>query len=490
MSNELIRRLVILGALSIIGIATTQTYWILKAYNLEDDDFHQTVTISLRKVAESIANFNNSELPKHNLIQRRSSNYYAVNVNDRIDAAILEDYLIREFEYQSINTDFEYAIYDCFNQDLVYGNYCQLSDATKEFKRSEDLPEFTDLIYYFVVKFPSRQSYLLSNIGQNIFLSCLTLLALSFFIYSTWVILRQKRLSELQKDFINNMTHEFKTPISSIKIAADVLFNHDVIKKNERLNRYAQIVVDQNQRLNSQVEKVLNLAKLEEDEFKLDKKKVDLERSLRQIVESEYIKHGKEHNIKFNQKYPKEQILINADPLHFTNIITNILDNAVKYSDVQKMINIEVKNGDKFISIIISDNGIGIGISPGDIYLPGPPGPGPGALLKVVNSNLNAGNTPINGNFTRDNLNYTTTNRNFNGDNRNGRITTSNSRSGDNNTKSSGSRSSTSGAPTSGGGGTTPLGQTLSQTFSHPRSTRKLSREEARKRSQAAHELT
>ena len=129
MTNELIRRLVILGAISILGIGVTQSYWIVKAYNLQDHEFHQTVTIALRKVAESIAGLNNSELPKQNLIQRRSSNYYAVNINDRINAAVLEDNLIREFEQGSINTDFEYAVYDCFSQELVYGNYCHLTDG-------------------------------------------------------------------------------------------------------------------------------------------------------------------------------------------------------------------------------------------------------------------------------------------------------------------------------------------------------------------------
>lgn len=360
MSNELIRRLVILGALSIIGIAATQAYWIIKAYNLEDQEFHQTVTISLRKVAESIAEFNNSELPKTELIQRRSSNYYAVNINDRIDAAILEDYLIREFEQRSINTDFEYAVYDCYSQDLVYGNYCQLTDGTRQFERSEDLPKFTDLIYYFVVIFPSRQGYLLSNIRQNIFLSFLTLLALSFFIYSTWVILKQKRLSELQKDFINNMTHEFKTPISSIKIAADVLNNSHLVRNDARLSQYAQIIKDQNKRLNNQVEKVLNLAKLEGDDFKLQKETIDLKLVLGQIIDDELIKYQKDHDVHITKDFPKERLKVLADKLHFTNIMTNILDNAVKYSGKEKIINVSIKKSGTNAHLEIADNGPGI----------------------------------------------------------------------------------------------------------------------------------
>ena len=360
MSNELIRRLVILGALSIIGIAATQAYWIIKAYNLEDVEFHQTVTISLRNVAESIADFNNSELPKTDLIQRRSSNYYAVNINDRIDAAILEDYLIREFEQHSINTDFEYAVYDCYSQDLVYGNYCQLTDGTRQFERSEDLPKFTDLIYYFVVKFPSREGYLLSNIRQNILLSFLTLLALSFFIYSTWVILKQKRLSELQKDFINNMTHEFKTPISSIKIAADVLSNSPALRKDARLSQYAHIISDQNARLNNQVEKVLNLAKLEGDDFKLQKEVFDLKQVLDQIINNEVIKYQKEHDVEITKVFPSGEVRVAADKLHFTNIMTNVLDNAVKYSGGEKKIKVSLKKNNDLVDLEICDNGPGI----------------------------------------------------------------------------------------------------------------------------------
>ena len=360
MTNELIRRLVILGALSIIGIGITQSYWIVKAYNLEDLEFHQTVTISLRKVAESLARLNNSELPKQNLIQRRSSNYYAVNINDGINAAVLEDNLIREFDQRSINTDFEYAVYDCFSQELVYGNYCQLTDGNRKFEKSDELPKFTDLNYYFVVKFPSRQSYLLSNIRQNLFLSFLTFLALSFFIYSTWVILRQKRLSELQKDFINNMTHEFKTPISSIKVAADVLSKNELIKKNPRLLQYAKIISDQNKRLNSQVEKVLHLAKLEGADFKLQKTTFSLEDTLRQIIKDESVKHQNIPNLIISEVYSGQEIMISADLLHFTNIISNILDNAIKYSGSVKKINFEITSLHGKVNINISDNGNGM----------------------------------------------------------------------------------------------------------------------------------
>ena len=360
MSNEMIRRLVILGAISILGIVSTQAYWIVKAYNHTDSEFHQSVSIALGDVAESIAKSNNSELPKQNIVEQRSSNYYTVNINDKINLAVLEDNLLSEFERRSISTSFEYAVYDCLSQELVYGNYCQLSEDASQFKRSENLPTFKELDYYFVVNFPSRERYILSNIQQNIFLSFLSFLALGFFVYSTWVILQQKRLSELQKDFINNMTHEFKTPISSIKVAAEVLRKNTQVQKDDRLSNYAQIIIDQNARLNNQVEKVLNLAKLEGSELKLQKTEIDLEETLNKVIDYEIIKHEGLEGFKIKKHFTGEEINILADPLHFNNIITNILDNAVKYSGTPKRIAVAVNKGDNEIIIKISDNGQGI----------------------------------------------------------------------------------------------------------------------------------
>ena len=360
MTNEMIRRLVILGAISILGIVGTQTYWIIKAYNLKDSEFHQSISIGLNNVAAKIADWNKSELPKQNITQRRSTNYYTVNINDQIPSAVLEDALIREFEKISLNTDFEYAVYDCVSQELVYGNYCQLTDGDRKFERSNDFQEAEDLEYYFAVKFPSRESYLLSSISQNVVLSLMSLLALGFFIYSTWVILQQKRLSELQKDFINNMTHEFKTPISSIKIASDVLKKNELIRADERLSNYAQIISDQNMRLNNQVEKVLNLAKLEGSDFKLQKTEMLLEEALNKILDQEELKRQDLENYELKRHFETKDTSISADPLHFNNIITNMLDNAAKYSGDLKRIAIEVKREKGQAIIDISDNGHGI----------------------------------------------------------------------------------------------------------------------------------
>jgi two-component system phosphate regulon sensor histidine kinase PhoR len=272
MPNALIRRLVILGGLSIILIIFVQSYWLLKTWDIKDKEFDQSVNIVLRNVAERMSKFNKTILPKSEVVQRRSSNYYAVNINSGIDAGLLEQYLLQEMAKQSLIIDFEYAVFDCTTDELVYGNYCSVENTEdSKLKKNKNLPKFQNLTYYFVVRFPQRENFLLANKNMALTLTLLSVLAIAFFLYSMWIILEQKRLSELQKDFINNMTHEFKTPISSIKIASDFLANDKTLQSDARLSKYAQIIREQNQRLNNQVEKVLNIARLEKDSIELKK---------------------------------------------------------------------------------------------------------------------------------------------------------------------------------------------------------------------------
>lgn len=358
MPNNLIRRLIILGGLSIIGIIFVQSYWLLKTWDIKDKEFDQTVNIVLRNVAERMSKYNKTILPKSGLIQRRSSNYYAVNINSEIDAGVLEQYLLQEMTKQSLSIEFEYAVYDCSTDELVYGNYCSTEHLeTKDIIKNKKLPKFKNLIYYFVVRFPKRESFLLANRNMTLTLMGLSILAIGFFLYSIWVILEQKRLSELQKDFINNMTHEFKTPISSIKIASDFLANDAQIKSDARLNKYTQIIREQNLRLNDQVEKVLNVARLEKDSIELKKEIFEINNTLEDVINNESLKL-KQGKISF--KPSEGKVYINADKLHFVNVVTNMIDNAVKYSKGDPIVELAINDGGREVYMSIKDHGIGI----------------------------------------------------------------------------------------------------------------------------------
>ncbi len=354
-----IRIILILGTCAIVGLLVFQGFWLIRSWDLKEEEFHHNVSKVLYTVAENIAIHNKTELPKSRLIKRRSSNYYSVNINSAIDANVLEDFLVREFTQASMTTDFEYAVYDCANDEYLYSNYCNLSERTDQESMSGNHPKFDDLIYYFVVKFPSRSSFLINDLRTPILFSILSILSMISFMYALWVILRQQQTTDLQKDFINNMTHEFKTPISSIKLASDYLMKDDKIKSDQRLSKYADIIKQQNVRLNEQVEKVLNIARLEKDQFKLNLDQVYLQPFIEKITEQEKLKI-EENEGKISLELQDAPLYIKADKLHLTNVISNIIDNAFKYCIQNPLITISLEQKSKNIQLQIRDNGIGI----------------------------------------------------------------------------------------------------------------------------------
>ena len=350
---------IILGLLSIIGIIGFQSYWVINTWNINEAEFDQKVNVSLLNVAQSLAELNNSELPTRDIIKRRTTNYYVVNIEDEIDANHLEYYLQKEFEAKALNIDFEYAVYDCVTNNMVYGNYCSYSPDEKKGPESTDLPKYSEFTYYFGVKFPTRSGYLFGKTQLSLFFSVTLLFTIIFFAYSMFVILRQQQLSEIQKDFINNMTHEFKTPISTINISADVFMKDPYIQQNQRLSQYANIIKDQNKRLNNQVEKVLQLAKIERGTFQLNLEEIALRELLERILESTHLKVEKLGGSVLLDLNGAD-VTVLADRLHFSNILHNLLDNAIKYCKEAPMIAVSTIRAGHFIQIRIQDQGIGI----------------------------------------------------------------------------------------------------------------------------------
>lgn len=362
MYNQSIRNVLILGTIAVVGIIFIQSYWVIATWDVKSSQFDRTARSTLLRVANQVANYNDSELPIQGIIQRKSSNYYVVNINDVIVPAVLESFLIQEFERSALNTDFEYSVYDCQSQNLVYGNYCKISDDSKEYtiSKQESLPDINDLTYYFVVMFPERAGYLLFDMWTSILFSFIALLAVSFFVYTIWIMLKQRRLSEMQRDFINNMTHEFKTPIASIKIASDVLSTNEQIADDNRLSQYVNIIRDQNTRLNKQVERVLNIAKLEKENYQLKKEYFNLSDLIEDIANNENVRLTQSSGGKISTYIAGESTPIYADRVHITNCIYSLIDNAIKYCKKIPEILISINQNDKSIELEIKDNGIGI----------------------------------------------------------------------------------------------------------------------------------
>jgi len=358
MRQKQIRFVVLLGAFAIIGIISIQVYFLQNAWNIKEKQFVQSVMIGLRNVAEKMSKYNETALPHANPIRQLSSNYFVVDINSVIDANILEFYLKSEFDKLNLQTDFEYAIYNCQTEKMEYGNYIAKSGNTKPNVLTVNLPKYDQYIYYFGVNFPLLRNTITGDMVIWFFFMGLLLVAIIFFVYAIFVILQQKRLSEMQKDFINNMTHEFKTPISSINISADVIMDPNIINDPGRLYTYGSVIKQENNRLNLQVDKVLQIARIESQSFHLKKELVGLNSLILKVAEN--CKANSNRQLVLNTKLADSVEDIEADVLHLTNILHNLLDNASKYSGKEPVITIETENTGKSVLIRISDNGPGI----------------------------------------------------------------------------------------------------------------------------------
>jgi len=365
MTNTIIRRVIVLGAISMLSLLAVQTYWVLRTWDLQEQEFNRKVTQALMDAANELAQATPFDLPSQDLIDRLSSNYYVVNVDNPFDPNTLEFFLKKSFENQGLHEDFQYGVFDCSSKQMVTGKTIKYNKAKPfaitQLNQDEVLPPHTktEFNYYYGVRFPDKNANILSNMWIVIFFTALMLITLAFFIYSMIVILRQKQLSELQRDFINNMTHEFKTPISTINISTDVFLNNEKIKEDARLNRYSNIIKEQVLRLNTQVEKVLQLAKIERDKIELSLEEVDLTELIRDVSPSIEMK-VQEAKGSLHLDLDATNALVMADKLHLTNIIHNLVDNGVKYSKGAPEIRIGLKNEGRELVFSVQDNGLGI----------------------------------------------------------------------------------------------------------------------------------
>ncbi|MFY7757125.1 MAG: sensor histidine kinase [Flavobacterium stagni] len=338
-----------------LGILVAQLLWTNQAFNLEEKKFTQKTHIALLEVVKKLYEGKGSELPSNNPVEKVANDYYIVNVENDFQPDILEFYLKSEFAKMNITTDFEYAMYNCQSDEMVYGNYVSFTDR-KPTSHTVYFPKHKNLVYYFAVRFPNETTYLLSSLRFWFILSFALMIVLFVYVYSIYTIIQQKKYSELQRDFINNMTHEFKTPLSSILLASSYLNKQDAIRDNKKLHDYTEIIINQSKKLNHHIEKVLNIAKSDESPLALQPEKLQLLPLLEEAADSIRLKNDQlVVSINANRDYT-----IEADRFHFSNIIYNLIDNSVKYCDITPNIQITVNEDRNGLRLDFSDNGIGV----------------------------------------------------------------------------------------------------------------------------------
>jgi two-component system phosphate regulon sensor histidine kinase PhoR len=367
MKSRTIRLVVLFGSIVVVGLLAIQIYWVKNAIDLKERHFNNNVQMALMKVVNQITLYGGDTTQIVEPIKQLPDNMYVVTVNEKISPAVLEALLKRQFEMYHLDMDFEYGIYDCNTNNVLYGNYVNFDEFKAAFKQTTSgkkpvsnlFPKINKDEYYFLVRFPTKETYMFQQMGFWLFSTIVLVLVILFFTYAIFIILKQRRLSEIQTDFINNMTHEFKTPLSTISISTDVLLQPNIVNNPERLMSYVTIIQDEANRLKNQVERVLQMAKLEKSKLKLNKEPYDIHLLIKQAIENLKLtiyNNGGKVVLELNAK----DSIVNIDKLHIQNIIYNLLDNAIKYSAENLAITITTNNTKLGIEIAIADNGIGI----------------------------------------------------------------------------------------------------------------------------------
>ncbi|MBL4708413.1 MAG: HAMP domain-containing histidine kinase [Flavobacteriales bacterium] len=360
MNRKTIRLIIFLAVFTVIGVFSFQWFWVKKAFNLQERQFNERVHVALSNVVSEVQHLNHDSSAIYEPVKQISSNYLLASTNDTLHPYVLQNLLINEFKSRNLDTDFEYVLYDCFNDSIVFGDFVEIKTEAKDlvYEISEK-DKWNQASHYFGVYFPSKELRLVDQMGIWVVSTIFLLLVVVFFSYTIWVILKQRKLSEIRTDFINNMTHELKTPISTISLSIEVLSNPNITKDPERLNNYANIIREETERLKNQVDKVLQMATLDKNKIDLNLKKVDIHKVIQKTIDGfELIlnsNQGKiEHSLKANNS------IVMGDEMHLTNIFFNLIDNAIKYSNKEPRIEISTTDHKYGFHIRIRDNGIGM----------------------------------------------------------------------------------------------------------------------------------
>ena len=339
-----------------------------KEDSLNLKEFQDHVHRSLMNVLSTIQKRDGDQTDMYGAVRQLSNNHYTVDFNEELQPFYLETLLKKEFYIQNIHRDFYYGIYDCFTDSIVLSNRVRYKKdsiyVTDAVSTDEITPEKLNLTkdgHYFTVYFPNLE---LGEIEpQNdyspwIYLTLMLVVIATFFAFSITVIMRQYRLAEVKTDFINNMTHELKTPISTISLSAEMMMRLPEITA-EQVQKYASIIYKENKRLEHQVERVLNVAKLDKDQVVLNKDQFDVNELLDEVKENFELHHFEKGGV-IHIELNADNHIIQADAVHLTNVIYNLLENAVKYCESVPNITIQTRNDKQGIWIEIEDNGIGI----------------------------------------------------------------------------------------------------------------------------------
>ncbi|HEY1031470.1 MAG TPA: HAMP domain-containing sensor histidine kinase [Flavipsychrobacter sp.] len=355
--------IVFLIALSVLGIIFIQMSWIRDAIKLRQNQRTEDITTALAQARESLwktflvksgqIGFFMDEESRMYYLKDYSTNFISnQEVNDIINTS-LKKYNIKD--------KYEYCIVNIYQEPIMFSKPFkpEFFDNSVKISLTPDQERFRtpETLYLYIV---DDKSFILKKMGWMIGASILfTVIIISAFALTVRTMFNQKKLSEIKSDFINNMTHELKTPLATISLAIDALTNEKVIHNSEQVRYYSGMIKDENKRMNKQVEKILQAARIERQDIKLNLQKLNAHDIIQKVADNLSLQiQEKNGTLSLALNAPRH--VIEADEVHFSNIIFNLLDNAIKYSKDSLHIDVSTDVVNGMLAIKVKDNGIGM----------------------------------------------------------------------------------------------------------------------------------
>lgn len=280
---------------------------------------------------------------------------------ERIDFRLLDTNLRTELEAAGIHLTYHFSVFDSNGEEVF--RCADYSDEGSDYSYTQTLfrNDPSQKMGVLRVHFPDMDSYILGVARMMIPALVFTIVLFLTFSFTVWLIVRQKRDTEMKNDFINNMTHEFKTPISSISLAAQMLGDNSIKKTEPMVENLSRVIVNETKRLRYQVEKVLQMSLYERNNISFNEKEIDANVVIDDVVKTFQLKVQQSGGV-LTAQLDAEDAAIYVDEMHFTNVIFNLMDNAVKYrrEEVPLQLRVSTANHNNQLVVTVEDNGIGI----------------------------------------------------------------------------------------------------------------------------------
>lgn len=354
MHKRTIKIIIFLGTLALLLLVGVQFFWAKNIVQLQEKQFNHKVKIALSNAGYKLRLIQHQSISTIHPVKQVNENQFIVEIQDIINPVAIDSILQQEFEELELDLPYKIAIYDCFTDSVVYasgGSKLQATVPAEEYGVNWNIDA-----YNFGVVFSD------TNKHQSHFntWTVAVLVVLMLFILLTYVIyllIQQKKLDEIKNDFINNMTHELKTPISTISLSADVLCNPKNRTDSDRIERYAQIIKEENARLKNQVERVLQTAFLEHENLQLSITSISILSVLKNAANPYQLKL---EQLQGSIDIQGEDTVLKGDEHHLTHLFSNLIDNAIKYAIEKPEIKIKTAVINQQLKITVQDNGIGM----------------------------------------------------------------------------------------------------------------------------------